>query len=83
MEITAAEQDIFDAEIIRESLSVFSEVFDHLSPDEKYDLLHLLIKKITYYEDRDQGPDGRKSGKMKLDAKLPELSTSVGSFVQS
>lgn len=75
LQICAAEQDIFSAETVRGNLKIFREVFDHLTPDEQHDLLHLLVKKIVYYEDKDQAADGSKSGKIKMELwELPELS---------
>lgn len=75
LQISVSEQEIFSAETIRENLSVFRDIFDHLTPDEQYDLLHLLIKKLVYYEDKDQATDGSKSGKIKMELwELPELS---------
>lgn len=75
LQICAAEQDIFSAETVRGNLKIFREVFGHLTPDEQHDLLHLLVKKIVYYEDKDQAADGSKSGKIKMELwELPELS---------
>jgi site-specific DNA recombinase len=51
--------------------------FDHLTSDEKYDLLHLLIKKIVYFEEDGADKDGKKKGKIKMDLwELPPINPS-------
>lgn len=68
---------IVDAEIILENLKVFRDIFDHLTVSEQFDLLHLLIKKIVYYEGEEKDQDGKKVGKMKMDLwELPPLDPS-------
>jgi site-specific DNA recombinase len=60
-----------------DNFKVFRDVYDRLTSDEKYDLLHLLIKKIVYYEDTEPGKDGKKRGKIKMDLwELPPINPS-------
>ena len=73
-QIDAAENEVFSAQVIRDNLRIFKDIFDELTSDEQYDLIHLLVKKIIYYEDKDQNPDGTKSGKIRMEFwELPEL----------
>ena len=72
------ENKIFSADIIRDNLKVFKYVCDHLTHDEKYDLLHLIIKKVVYFEEPEQAADGKKVGKIKMDLwELPPINPSV------
>ena len=57
------ENKIVSADIILENFKVFKDVYDHLTPNEKYDLLHLLIKKVVYFEEPDKDKDGNNRGK--------------------
>lgn len=61
------ENKIVSTELIVDNFKVFRDVYDRLTSEEKYDLLHLLIKKIVYYEDTEPGKDGKKRGKIKMD----------------
>lgn len=48
---------------------------NHLTQDEKYDLAHLLIKKVVYFEDGTT--KGRKTGHIKMDLwELPPIDPS-------
>ena len=67
---------IISADIIQDNLKVFRNVYDHLTSDEKYDFLHLLIKKVTYYESS-ADEERRKIGKIKMDLwELPPINPS-------
>lgn len=71
------ENKIVSADIIRENFMVFRDVYDHLTPEEKYDLLHLLIKKVVYFEEVETKEDGKKVGKIKMDLwELPPIDPS-------
>ena len=71
------ENKILSADLIRDSFKVFKEVYDHLTPDEKYDLLHLLVKKVVYYEEPGADKDGKRTGKIKMDLwELPPIDPS-------
>ena len=71
------ENKIVSADLIRENLKVFKDVYDHLAADEKYDFLHLLVKKIVYFEDDKYGENGTKKGKIKMDLwELPPINPS-------
>lgn len=72
------ENKIYSADIILENFKVFREVYDQLTPEEKYDLLHLLIKKVVYFEEADATEDGKKVGKIKMDLwELPAIDPSI------
>ncbi|NVN91712.1 MAG: hypothetical protein HXX11_14065 [Desulfuromonadales bacterium] len=76
-EIHDLENKFLSAELIKENFKVFRDVYDHLTIDEKYDLLHLLIKKIVYYEEPETDADGNKIGKIKMDLwELPPIDPS-------
>jgi len=82
------ENKIVSADIILENFKVFKDVYDNLTDDEKYDLLHLLIRKIVYYEDAEPDKDGKKRGKIKMDLwELPPINplklTSANGFAES
>ena len=78
-EVNDLENKIVSADVIRQNFEVFRDVYDQLTPEEKYDLLHLLLKKIVYFEDTDTGKDGRKRGKIKMDLwELPPINPSKG-----
>jgi hypothetical protein len=62
-EILDLENKLLSADLIKENFKVFRDVYDHLTIDEKFDLLHLIIKKIVYYEDQEADKDGIKLGK--------------------
>ena len=66
-ELNHYESKIINADVIRENFKVFKKVYDHLTMDEKYDLMHLLIKNIVYYEDAKPYKTGKKKGKIKMD----------------
>jgi hypothetical protein len=73
-EIADLDNRIVSADLIRENFSVFRDVYDHLTSDEKYDLLHLLVKKIVYSEDLNADDAGKKKGKIKMDLwELPPI----------
>ncbi len=73
-ELNNYESKIINAEIIRENLKVFQNVYDNLKPEEKFDLLHLLIKNIVYYENAQQDKTGKKKGRIKMDLwELPPI----------
>ncbi len=85
-EIESKENRIISAEIIQENLRVFKDVYDQLTPEEKYDLLHLLIKRVTYYEEQEEREI--KKGKIKIDlwelpSTGPNYSNSARSFAES
>jgi site-specific DNA recombinase len=73
-EIKALEGKIVNADLIRENFKVFKNIYEQLTQDEKYDLLHLLIKRITYFEDAEKAEDGSMKGKIKMDLwELPPI----------
>ncbi|MBI5055725.1 MAG: recombinase zinc beta ribbon domain-containing protein [Nitrospirae bacterium] len=76
-EMNNLENKIIDANAIRDNFKVFRDVFNQLTQDEKYDLMHLLIKKVVYYEDakyNGNGVTGDKTGKIKMDLwELPPI----------
>ncbi|NTW98955.1 MAG: hypothetical protein HGB35_03315 [Geobacteraceae bacterium] len=77
-EIHDLENKFLSTELIKENFKVFNDVYDHLTIDEKYDLLHLLIKKITYYEEPATDTEGIKQGKIKMDLwELPPIDPSI------
>lgn len=77
IEINDLENKIVSAEVIRDNFKVFKDVYDNLAPDEKYDILHLLIKKVVYFEDAELGTNGKKTGKIKMDLwELPPINPS-------
>ena len=47
--INEVENNYLNAETLKANFKYFKDVFEHLTPEEKYDLLHLLIKRIIYY----------------------------------
>lgn len=66
--------------MIRENFKIFKDVYDCLTHDEKYDLLHLLVKKVVYFEEEGKDKDGRKVGKIKMDLwELPPIDPSIQS----
>ncbi len=65
-EINAIEKNTISAERIRDSFKHFRDVYDNLTTDEKYDLVHLLVKKVTYFEEKNVDNDGKKAGKIKM-----------------
>jgi site-specific DNA recombinase len=68
---------IVSSEVIRDNLKMFKDVYAQLTQEEKYDLLHLLLKKIVYYEDREADHNGKKKGKIKMDLwELPPIDPS-------
>jgi site-specific DNA recombinase len=76
-EIDELETKILSADIIKENFQVFRDVYDHLTIDEKYDLLHLLIKKVVYYEEPEADADGNREGEIKMDLwELPPIDPS-------
>lgn len=63
---------------IREIFRVFRDRYDHLTTGEKYDLLHLLIKKVVSYEEAETDADGNKAEKTKMDLwELPPIDPSI------
>ena len=87
-EINERRNKIISADVIRKSLKDFSNIYNNLTQDEKYDFLHLLIKKIRYYENKDQVPKNKKSGTIKMDLwELPPIDpkylNSAKSFAES
>ncbi len=77
LEANDLENRIVSADVIRDNLKVFKNVYDNLTPDEKYDLLHLLVKRIVYFEEAASGKDGEKKGKIKMDLwELPPINPS-------
>ena len=76
-EANELENKIISADIIRDNFRVFKDVYDYLTSDEKYDLLHLFIKKIVYFEEAGADKDGKKTGKIKMDLwELPPINPS-------
>ena len=72
------ESKIVNADLIRENLKVFKDIYDQLTLDEKYDLVHLLVKSIIYYEDTKADKNKQKGGKIKMDLwELPPIDTSI------
>jgi chromosome segregation ATPase len=43
---------IIDGDILKKHLTEFKEVFHGLKPDEKERMVRLLVKKLTYYDDK-------------------------------
>ena len=66
---------IISAEAIAENLKTFGTVYQHLTQEERYDLVvHLLVKKIVYDEEPEADGKGRKRGTIKLDLwELPPI----------
>ena len=88
LEANEIETRVISAEIIRDNFRIFKEIYNHLTNDEKYDLLHLLIKKIAYYEEQSQTNEKEKRGKIDIEFwELPQIDTSKisieSSFVES
>ncbi len=76
-EINGLRTKIVHADTVRENFKVFKHVYDELTLDEKYDLLHLLIKKIVYIEDASKADDGKKRGRIRMDLwELPAIGPS-------
>ena len=76
-ELNNMENKIVNADTVQENFKVFKDVYDQLTRDEKYDLLHLLIKRIVYYEDTVATDKERKVGKIKMDLwELPPIDPS-------
>lgn len=48
LEIQKHESQAIDAETIEQNFATFGEVFEELTPSEKRELLHLLIKEVIY-----------------------------------
>ncbi|MBX6422494.1 zinc ribbon domain-containing protein [Thermosulfurimonas sp. F29] len=63
--INEVENNYLNAESLKANFKYFKEVFEHLTPQEKYDLLHLLIKRIVYYGKEVR--DGQEATKIKLE----------------
>jgi site-specific DNA recombinase len=77
LEANDLENKIMSADLIRDNFKVLKDVYDHLTPDEKYDLLHLLVKKVVYFEEPEADKDGKKTGKIKMDLwELPPIDPS-------
>ena len=69
LSIRGLEGRMIDAEVIQRNLQRFEAVFDKLTPNEKKDLLRLLIKEIIYNQD---------PSKIKMTLRpLPELDLEV------
>ena len=49
-ELGGAENRIINAEVVRDNFKVFKDIYAHLTQEERYDLMHLLIKRATYTE---------------------------------
>ncbi len=77
-EINGLQSKIIHADAVLQNFKVFADVYEELTQDEKHDLLHLLIKKITYYEDAGKADtDGKKRGRIKMDLwELPSIGPS-------
>ncbi|MBF0330137.1 MAG: recombinase zinc beta ribbon domain-containing protein [Nitrospirae bacterium] len=76
--INSIENKIVSADIIKENFKTFEDVYDKLTQDEKYDLMHLLIKKISYSANvRKDTKHNKLSGKIKMDLwELPPIDPS-------
>ena len=73
-EINGLENKIINGDVIVQNFKVFKDVFDQLTSDEKYDLMHLLIKKIVYLENARIVNAGEKAGRIKMDLwELPPI----------
>ncbi|RJR23084.1 MAG: hypothetical protein C4581_00160 [Nitrospiraceae bacterium] len=77
-EMNTLENKIIDADAIRDNFKVFRDVFNQLTQEEKYDLMHLLIKKVVYYADAKSNGNGSRNGdrtgKIKMDLwELPPI----------
>ncbi len=72
------ESKLINADIVRENFKVFRDVFEHLTQEEKFDLMHLLIKKVVYFEE-DEGTRRReRRGNIKMDLwELPPIDPSM------
>lgn len=76
-ELNNLQTKIVNADIIRENFKVFKDVYDQLTQEEKFDLLHLLIKKIVYYEDAAAVSPEKNAGNIKMDLwELPPIDPS-------
>jgi site-specific DNA recombinase len=87
-EIANFENRIVSAEIIQNSLHDFSAVYDNLTQSEKYDLAHLLIKKLTYFEEDKADENGNKKGHVQMELwELQDLRVRIkakpGGFAES
>jgi len=79
-EINDLENKLLSADLIKENFKVFRDVYDHLTVDEKYDLLHLLVKKVVYYEEPGTDAEGNRTGKIKMDLwELPPIDPFISS----
>ncbi len=71
------ENKIVSGDIIKKNFVVFRDIYDFLTDDEKFDLLHLLIKRIVYFEDAKPGQDDQRKGQIKMDLwELPPINPS-------
>ncbi len=61
------ENKVVSTDMIRDNFNVFKDVYDNLRDDEKFDLLHLRIKKIVYFEEVESDKKGEKKDKIKMD----------------
>ncbi len=69
---------ILSADVIKDNLKVFKDVYDFLTIEEKYDQLHMLIKKVVYWEGSNADADGNKVGKIEMDLwELPPIDPSI------
>lgn len=60
-EIYDLETKVISAEFVVENFKKFDEVYDSLTFQQKFDLIHLLIKKIVYKEDKPKKKDDKKT----------------------
>lgn len=63
--INEVENNYLNAESLKANFRYFKEVFEYLTPEEKYDLLHLLIKRVVYYGKEVR--EGQEATKIKLE----------------
>ncbi len=54
---------IVSTDMIRDNFKVFKDVYENLANDEKFDLLHLLIKKSSISRRQNQARSGRRKAK--------------------
>jgi DNA invertase Pin-like site-specific DNA recombinase len=67
IEKSVAETRIIDVNVVYENVKEFNAVFDKLSLQDKFDLIHLVVKRITYYDQPLKKDKQGKSGKIKMD----------------
>ena len=68
-DIAKLESRVVDADVIRRNLQTFGKVFEKLTPDEKKELIKLLVKEVLYDQEK---------GKIKITLRaLPDIGLSL------